>query len=588
MAGNSVEFIIKARDEASAAIQRVSGATTDLRGALAGLVTGGGVFGIIAAGAIAATGAIVSLGMAAADTVETLDRTAGRTGVAIEKLQAIEEVVRQGGGSFDSVVTALTFLNRSIATSDPLLKQLGITTRDTYSAFQQLAGILGRSQDAAKRTEVAFKLMGRGAGEIIGLLGGIASGADDMERQLREANALFTGGAAEGARTLDKQLDSLGQRWRSLVKSFQILATPVASLIVGMFDAMLKAAIAFGREVRKSAVEPIEELARAAESQKTFADRLEEAKAEARKIGGSVQVGVPMMEGVEVKAKRKKDPLADADLSEGARAAETRKKRLEELRAVLNVSTADAERYLRVLEAIEEERKKGKALEALRGAGVSDDDLLKSGATTFTETFPGKLRDTEPKLEAGPLAPIDPEWRKQVDELLAKAPQLSEAFIGIGIAWGETVQNITSSTAIVAQGLEGLWNGLQNGFGQVFSNLTSRTQTLRSAMKTIFSALVQEVLAMLARIVAAKIFGFILKLIPGIGTAAGFVVDAVGVAAKNAEVRSIAGDGGGIGGAGVGVVNIYALDRANIERSLTDPRGSLRQAFSGAGLAGAR
>jgi hypothetical protein len=109
----------------------------------------------------------------------------------------------------------------------------------------------------------------------------------------------------------------------------------------------------------------------------------------------------------------------------------------------------------------------------------------------------------------------------------------------------------------------------------VFANLTNKTQTLRSAMKTIFSSLVSEVLALLARIVAAKVFGFILKFIPGIGTAAGFALDlGAGKLVGGGSSRAVGtSTGGNIN------VTIQAMDRSDIYRSLTSPRGELRAAF---------
>jgi hypothetical protein len=95
------------------------------------------------------------------------------------------------------------------------------------------------------------------------------------------------------------------------------------------------------------------------------------------------------------------------------------------------------------------------------------------------------------------------------------------------LEWQEAAATVTSSAAIMSDGLRAVWTGLESGFLQVAANLTNRAQTLSSALKTIFSSLVGEILAMLARLAAAKVFEFILNLLlPFAGTAASVGIQA--------------------------------------------------------------
>src|SRR3972149_3570350 len=155
---NVVEILIRARDEASRVLQRVAGETSALS-ATAGRLAGPGALGAVVITATATAGAIFVMGRRFADMTEQLERLSARTGVASRDLQILREILREGGGDAEALTLALQFLNRSIATGDPVLKQLGITTQDVGEAFRQLIDILSRSSDKAKVTEVAMRLM---------------------------------------------------------------------------------------------------------------------------------------------------------------------------------------------------------------------------------------------------------------------------------------------------------------------------------------------------------------------------------------------------------------------------------------------
>lgn len=286
-----------------------------------------------------------------------------------------------------------------------------------------------------------------------------------------------------------------------------------------------------------------------------------------------------------------------------------RAKRLDELKAQLRGAAGEAEKLLRIMEQAEFEAKQEKLVKDLKAAGASDLTIVRAGLNPFPDDRTQKPIPPPPKLEVGSGrmskqemldALIGPEeFRKRIEDTTKSVVHMSDAMIEVGMAWGETVNSILSGAAIVDQSLSALFNGLQSGFGQVFANLTRRGQTFRSAMRTIFGSLVNEVLAMLARIAAAKVFALILKLIPGLGTVAGFALDVAddvigGKLVANTLNPTLATYGGPIpvkpggGGGGASItVNIMAMDNASVERALSDPRGPLRQALNDAALAGA-
>lgn len=140
---------------------------------------------------------------------------------------------------------------------------------------------------------------------------------------------------------------------------------------------------------------------------------------------------------------------------------------------------------------------------------------------------------------------------------------------GTAVAIGKELQSIAEATA----------RGIDYAFTNVFVNLTNKMQTFRSAMKTIWDGIVQEVLAALGRIVASKVFGAIFGFLAGaiggpigafFGTVAGEI--AGGTSARRAPDIGAAALGGG------NTYVINALDIATAQQAMVSRRGSIFQA----------
>lgn len=581
----AVEFLLKARDEASGALARVTGQVRGLNSAVGGIsavVGKAGAVGAAVAGLVALAGAAVAAGKALADTAEQLDRTSTATGVSVESLQVYKQVIEEGGGNAEGLSKAIVKLNRSIGEGNPLLAQLGITTKDTDAAFQQLVGILSRSQEMGKKSAVAFELLGHGSETLLGSIDALASGSEEMRGAMERAGAFMDRDAVDSALKLDKQLDELGRTWKGVVMDFQRLAVPVATVVLGAFSAIFNGAKALGGALRKAFVEPFEDLAKAAAEAETQYEKLEKAKAAARKIGGTVQVGVPIMEGVEVTATKKADVLAGVDLDKGGRGAVSeREKRIRSLMDLLHLTRRAAMQAVEALNAVEQAEKSVKEAGKLFEAGI-EKFSPETQAAAYAQLPSYEAPAPRATGAAGGIADllsgaveVPNPWEGWLEDL----PKVSEAMLDVSMKWYDITNAVTSGAAVVDASFEALWNGLQSGFAQVFSNLTSKGQTFRSAMRTIFQSLVSEVLAMLARIAAAAVFKFLLNLLaPGLGTFVGGLLggslSVVGLPATPTTEQAV-------------TVNINAIDQRGIYESLTLPRGELRAAMRSVALAGA-
>lgn len=302
----NVEYVVKARDDSTVVLSNVLRQFQGIDSALGNInsiATGAGKFGLVA-GAVAATaGAVFTSAKAIADNVEQLDRMSASTGLSIERLQAMRQIVKENGGNFDDVTHAITTLNRRIADGDPLLERLGIRTRDTFAAFTQVAGILAHSSDVATRTNLSYQLLGKSSVELIRDMSDLASRTDTVRRDMDANGGLIGERAAQQARELDERLNSLGRTWGSVGTSLGKIAVPLASGVGGALDAILKGALAAAKAIRDDLGGALEELAAAKGS---VPELTEEQKAQRSHVGRLIngQFVAPSIDtyGIEVKA----------------------------------------------------------------------------------------------------------------------------------------------------------------------------------------------------------------------------------------------------------------------------------------------
>lgn len=519
MATDAVEFILRARDESAATLARARGGITGLTGAVGDLSAKAGLLGALTAGLLSVAGGVFAAAKAFADQVEQLDNLSGRLGVSVQNLQALEAGLKLEGAAAGAATEALQFLNRQIAAANPLLDAMGVKTRDTWEAFQQVVKVLAATPDAASRTRVAIELLGRGAGEALGPLLKLA---DRMPTLLEDMEALgVVSGRAqlEAARALDRKLDEIQVRIDGFLNRTK---ATIAELSLAAFTKGGLPALRF-----ELAIPDLER-----------AHALELGLADAAADVGALTAASALAAADEAAARKKAREEA------------------EKLATVLKESLRDA-----ALAA------NAATFEGLFGFGPSEQ--LRGRAEREHRARFREEAGFGPELGGPGLAGAVFKMRAPEANLFAE--------------WQKTAAAATSSVAVMNEGLRALWTGLESGFLQVAANLTNRAQTLRSALKTIFSSLVQEVLAMLARLAAAKVFQLILNLVaPGAGTAAGVVIGA----ASGADTG-----GGGAARRGAGAprdvnlnFNVSALDEGSVLRSLTSPGGALRAAFADAAL----
>lgn len=232
MAGNIVEFVLKARDEATKEIRKVSGEFGGLSSTLERITGGAGLFGMLAVGTTLAGGAAIAAAKSYADLAETLDRQARSGGMTTAQMQSLRASFEAAGLSGDDAATGIHKLLIAIQDGDPALKALNVTSRDGYVAFQQLGKGLAAITDPAERAKLVQDTLGKGLAESAGIIIDLAAATDEAATVYKRFGAAMDDEATPAALALDSAFDGLQLRTGAVALSLEKHLTP--SLVGGL------------------------------------------------------------------------------------------------------------------------------------------------------------------------------------------------------------------------------------------------------------------------------------------------------------------------------------------------------------------
>ena len=229
---NVIEVALKLQDTMSAGLQKAAGNVKSFATILqAPMATLGGFAGIaLAAGAAASTMAVKL-----AEQVEQLDNLATSSGISAQRLQVLQFAFKQGGVDSGALTQGLNFMTRAIENNQEKLLALGVTSRDSFTAFMQLADVLANTQDVAKRNALAFQVFGRGAGQIIPIMEKLATNFDSVSVAAEKSGNVLSDFDLEKLRELDTQFDQLQASVEGFGKRIAVVvAGPLVDLINGL------------------------------------------------------------------------------------------------------------------------------------------------------------------------------------------------------------------------------------------------------------------------------------------------------------------------------------------------------------------
>lgn len=174
-----------------------------------------------------------------ADSGDMLDKMAGRTGVAVEQLSALQFAAEQSGSSLGTIEKALRRMattlfdaERGSKESVDALAAIGLTADQLKGLapdeqFLRMADGLSRIENASMKAALAQKLFGRSGTELLPLLNG---GQKGVRALVDEAQRLGIVMSTDQASAAAKFTDA----WNRIKRQFQQIVVTIGSAVAPM------------------------------------------------------------------------------------------------------------------------------------------------------------------------------------------------------------------------------------------------------------------------------------------------------------------------------------------------------------------
>lgn len=541
MAANVIELVIAAKDQASAEIQRVESSLGGLNQVLGAFSPGLAITGFASLGA-AAAGAVLSV-KSLADQSQELLNVSEKTGVSVENIQAVQFEFQRLGIAPEVAGMALKFLSRAISENNPLLKEVGVTSHDVYTAWLQLADSFSTHADDANKVAVALSLLKRSGNEAIPALDqGAQAFLNEMDAA-RQHNAVLSdetvraGALAKGSFD-DLKLSVTGLRNELAIGLLPIVTNTTAEL-VGLDEAAhrLPATLA----------------------------ALSTAIPALFRIGMGVSAGAPSL----FSAHSPWAPPSTAVLEDwpelvvsrpsfaAPKTAKTadetaREKSIEYIRQIMGYTNADAAALLDRLDA---------------ATGRADELKKIQEKLTFGPPVPPEFDDKEQHKQD--------EARKKMDEN-ANAFRLYVAQLPTGRRaveeFSESIRQMGLAFNVTTDLLNAEFNALSGGIDRALQGVLNGTRSFGADMANIFKSMVSAILSELAKLAAAQVFQILLNFaLPGLGFLGGGITGLSGGGPVPGIPFGPPAPGGRVN------ININALSPASVLGEMLDPSGSFRR-----------
>lgn len=231
--GDSIGLLFRIKGDESDAVRalkntdkeldKLTGTTSGLSGAFSAL---GGPAGIatagitaLSAGAAAAGLALFNLTKSTAEYGSAIKDAADKTGASTDSLQALKYAAEQSGSSFEGVTNAVAKFNVLIGNAtagnekaDKILKQYGITSRDTDSALVQAISTIAKMTDSTEQAAAAGALFKDRTGEILPVIKSFNGDLPGLVDHLKDLGLIMSRQGVEAADEFGDQMDTLNKQ----------------------------------------------------------------------------------------------------------------------------------------------------------------------------------------------------------------------------------------------------------------------------------------------------------------------------------------------------------------------------------------
>lgn len=243
MADNETKIRLTAVDGVSAVLNNIKGKTGEVESSLKKLaaVSLGGL-------SLAGLASSVQTAIKAAAAMEELSQ---KTGIATDKLSALDYAFRREGVSTDSFAKAVKELSKNMieagdasSKTGKLFAELGVNSRgDTREALLKIADTFKALPDGATKAALAVNLFGKAGLDLIPALNNGAEGIRQIEEQARKLGITFDSETGRAAKKFSDDMFALSESTKKLGTS---LATQLLPSFTNITGAMREAAEAGG------------------------------------------------------------------------------------------------------------------------------------------------------------------------------------------------------------------------------------------------------------------------------------------------------------------------------------------------------
>lgn len=173
-----------------------------------------------------------------------------KTGIATSDIQAFQAAGAGVNVTADQMRVGIRFLNKSLSDGDPLLKQLGITTKDTKQALLQLSDVFHQSADDDAKSAVAMKLFGRAGSEMVPFLNLGSKAIMEHADSVRALGAVYSGSALRDMGRLSAISIDTEHRMKAFNITMQQAAMPLIEFGTKAVNAAAEGMTALGLMVK--------------------------------------------------------------------------------------------------------------------------------------------------------------------------------------------------------------------------------------------------------------------------------------------------------------------------------------------------
>lgn len=180
----------------------------------------------LAAAGIAVVGALSEMALSGGELAESLSLMSQRTGISIRNLQTLQAAGASVGvpledlsAGFRTFSEALSGVGKGGAAQQAILKELGVTSHDTFTALSQLADAFSKMQDGPVKAAMAAELFGKSSAAWIPILDRGRDGLSEFSDMVDKLGPQINGEAVQSMEAWKKSTTELSLAWDSFKQS---------------------------------------------------------------------------------------------------------------------------------------------------------------------------------------------------------------------------------------------------------------------------------------------------------------------------------------------------------------------------------